>query len=205
MRDRPSIAAVVLAAGASTRLGRPKQLMERRGRTLLRNAVEAARGGGCRPVVVVVGAQAARMRRELEGLDVRIVENHRWRDGLGGSIARGVAELLASEVESLDGVMLLLCDQPDLSAAVVRRVSAAWRKAARSRGPTLAACEYAGTLGPPAVFSRAELPRLAALAGDRGAKAVLLEAGDRIVRVKWERGALDVDRPEDCIDRKRGL
>lgn len=197
MREKPTIAALVLAAGASTRLGRPKQLIERGGRTLLRNAAEAARGAELRPVLVVVGAQAARMRGELAGPELRVVENRRWREGLGSSIARGVTELMAS-VEPLDAVMLLLCDQPNLSAAVLRRLAAAWRRAFQRRGVTMAACEYAGTVGPPAIFARAELPRLAALSGDRGAKSLLLAAGDRLVRVKWEGGAIDVDRPDDC-------
>jgi len=204
MPEEPTIAALILAAGASMRLGQPKQLIVHDGRTLLRNAAQAALGGHCSPVVVVLGARSALMRRELEGLDVRIVEHRGWREGLGSSIGNGVTELLARG-EPPEAVMLLLCDQPGLSAAVVRRLAGAWRRAYRQRGATLAACEYAGTLGPPAIFARAELPGLVALAGDRGAKTILLEAGDRVVRVRWETGAIDVDLPGDCTGGGREL
>lgn len=199
MSKKPSIAALILAAGASTRLGRPKQLIERNGRTLLRNAAEAAQGGGCAPVVVVLGARVARMRRELTGLDVRVLAHRGWREGLGTSIAHGATELLRGDPP--DAVMLLLCDQPRLSAGIVRRLCAEWRRAFRIRGVPMAACEYAGTLGPPAIFSREELPRLSGLRGDRGAKTLLLEAADRVVRVMWEDGAIDVDHPGDCTGR----
>jgi molybdenum cofactor cytidylyltransferase len=204
MPEEPTIAALILAAGASTRLGQPKQLIEHDGRTLLRNAAEAALGGHCRPVVVVLGARSALMRGELEGLEVRVVEHRGWREGLGSSIGNGVTQVLESG-EAPEAMMLLLCDQPGLSAEVVRRLAAAWRRAYRKRGATLAACEYAGTLGPPAIFARAELSRLVALAGDRGAKAILLEAGDRVVRMRWEPGAIDVDLPGDCTSGGREL
>jgi molybdenum cofactor cytidylyltransferase len=195
--EHARIAGLVLAAGGSTRMGRPKQLIERGGRTLVRNAILAALEGGCDPVAVVVGAHAARVRREAAGLEATIIEHRRWREGLGSSIARGLAELRRLSDEP-DAVMLLLCDQPSLAAGVVRRLARAWRRASRRAGTTMAACEYAGTLGTPAVFGRAEFARLAKLAGDRGAQRLLLESAERVARISWEAGATDLDRRGDC-------
>lgn len=192
LRGPATIGALVLAAGGSSRMGRPKQLIEFRGRTLVRNATLAALRGGCRPVWVVLGAHAARVRREVADLEARIVVHRGFRAGLASSIRRGLAELRRG-AESPEAVMLLLCDQPWLSGVVVRRLARAWLRAARHEGITMAACEYSGTLGTPAVFAREEFPRLAALGGDRGAKALLLGSAKRVVRVSWERGAIDLD------------
>ena len=175
-------------------MGRPKQLIEFRGRTLVRNAACAALEGGCNPVWVVVGAHAAEVRRQLADLDVRVVGHRAWRAGLASSIRRGLAVLERSR-ERPDALMLLLCDQPWLSAALVRRLARAWRRAAESSANRMAACAYGGTLGTPAVFPREDFSRLAALEGDRGAQGLLLGAASRVVQVPWERGAIDLDRP----------
>jgi len=189
------IAAVVLAAGASSRLGRPKQLVAFRGRSLLRGAVEAALGAGCSPVVVVLGAQADRMRRELESLEVRAVVNPAWREGMGTSVRAGVHELAAA-AEEIDAAVLTGCDQPGLSAEVLSRLIEAYRGRVDPTA-TMAACAYAGVLGVPALFARGEFGRLATLEGDRGARDLLRERADRVVRVPWPRGAIDVDTPDD--------
>ncbi len=189
------IAAVVLAAGGSSRLGRPKQLVEFGGRSLLRNAVEAAVGGGCDPVVVILGAEAERIRPELEGLAVVAVTNPCWRHGVATSIRRGVAEVeqLCPEVE---GVVLIACDQPLLSPAIIRALIEAHRDCSE-RAAAMVASAYAETLGTPALFGRDHFGSLGQLDGDRGARGLLRESAPRVVTVAWPQGAVDIDRPED--------
>jgi len=185
------IAAVVLAAGESSRLGRPKQLVAFRGRSLTRGAVDAALGGGCSPVIVVLGARAERVRQEIDSRDVRAVVNPEWREGMAGSIRVGLAELEAAAGDA-EAVVLMGCDQPHLSADVLRRLLEAYR-GRNDATATMAACAYAGTLGAPALFAREEFGRLLALGGDRGARDLLRAEADRVVRISWPDGARDVD------------
>ena len=192
-------AAVLLAAGGSRRLGRAKQLVEVEveGASLLRRAARSAIDGGCRPVVVVLGAEVEQMRTEVEDLPLELAINPAWREGLASSIRRGMAALDdRGDACDLDAVLLLGCDQPALDAAVVRRLLEAHR--GRGDSPAgIAACQYADTLGTPAVFGRGLFGRLRQLRGDRGAKALLLAAAAGVVRVPWPEGARDVDRPGD--------
>lgn len=181
------IGAVVLAAGGSRRLGRPKQLVPWRGRPLVRRVARAALAAGCEPVVVVVGARAADVRATLDGLPVEIVVNPHWRRGLAGSIRAGIRRVARRGVTA---AALLVCDQPRLTPAVLRRLIAS------HAGPPsgTAACAYAGTVGVPAIFPRSRFPELLALRGDRGAHRLL---DGRTRSVRWAGGAVDVDRPDD--------
>ena len=185
------IAAVVLAAGESSRLGRPKQLLPRRGRSLLRHAVDCATVAGCEPVVVVLGAGAEEMRGALSGAGARPVVNADWRSGLGSSVRAGVAAL-ASSAAGVRAVLLLACDQPRLEPVVLRRLVAAF-----DRGARIAACGYAGTVGVPALFDRALFDELLALDGREGARSVLRAHAAEVTAVPWPEGAVDVDTPED--------
>src|ERR1700736_3539504 len=90
----PNIGAVILAAGESSRLGQPKQLLQFRGQTLVRRIVDAAREGGCSPIVVVIGSDKDKVAGELERTDAVIVENENWNDGMGTSIRSGVQRLI---------------------------------------------------------------------------------------------------------------
>jgi len=196
------IPAVVLAAGAARRYGCPKQVLLHGGRPLVRVAVEAALGAGCTPVFVVVGAHADVVRRAIEALPVRVVPNPGWDEGMASSIRGGVEQV--SRDPDAKAVLLLPCDLPHVDVDTLRRLLAA----ASVRGePGLmsAACVYAGTVGPPAVFPRSRFARLLALEGDRGAKEILLEDGPQVARIDWPEGALDIDRPVDRPPRGHGL
>lgn len=118
-----SIAAIVLAAGASTRLGagRSKQLLRYQGRTLLRHSVEQALASSCRPVIVVLGAEVERCRRELDGLDVHVAINPEWAEGMGSSIRAGMAAMTAAAADAR-AVVITLCDQPLVGAAFIDRL-----------------------------------------------------------------------------------
>src|SRR5580704_14397123 len=104
-----NIALVLLAAGGSTRMGSPKQLLPYQGRPLIRHAAETALASGCHPVMVVLGSHAAEIRAALEGLDVVVVENTEWEKGIGTSIRAGIS---GAEIMACDGAVLALADQP---------------------------------------------------------------------------------------------
>jgi molybdenum cofactor cytidylyltransferase len=186
------IAALILAAGESARLGRPKQLLPYRGRTLLRHVVECAAAGGCDPVLVVLGARADELLGRLEGTAAHRVLNEAWREGIGSSVRTGVAAVRHRWPDA-SAVLLLTCDQPRITPDLVRRIG---ERFDRAEG-RIVACEYAGTIGVPALFERSLFPELLALSGSTGAKPVLEAHPTDVVRLPWPDGAKDIDRPED--------
>jgi molybdenum cofactor cytidylyltransferase len=182
------VGGVVLAAGGSSRLGRPKQLLLHEGRTLVRRAAEAAVGAGCEPVVVVLGAHGEAVAGELADLPVRTVDNPEWREGMGGSLRVGVRAL-----PEVDAVLVLLCDQLRVDAAHLKALMDTFT---RTHAPIVAS-GYEGARGVPALFSRALLPELEALEADQGARKVIVRDPTRVVEVPLPGGGEDVDTAAD--------
>ena len=201
-----ALGAVVLAAGGSTRLGRPKQLVVHEGRPLVVRAADAARRAGTNPVVVVLGAEADAVRAVLSDLPVVQVMNARWADGMGTSVAEGLRAII-EHAPALRGVLLALADQPLVDHAALGRLLAMWIEADTSAGDggahvTIAAAAYAGTVGVPAVFGRAHFDSLRSLAPEAGAASLLRASGACVLRVSMPEAAMDIDTPVD-LDRLR--
>ncbi|HEU4618885.1 MAG TPA: nucleotidyltransferase family protein [Gammaproteobacteria bacterium] len=191
------LACIVLAAGGSRRLGRPKQLVRWRARPLLVHAVEAAAAACASAPIVVLGADAMRLRgvlRRAKAASV-VVENRAWPEGLAASLRAG----LDAVPLRADAVLVVLADQPHVGAAALRRLVAAWRR----RPGRPAASAYAGRLGVPAILPRTTWRALRALEGDVGARRVLASA-PRITAVAMPEAELDVDLPEDLTRLSRG-
>jgi CTP:molybdopterin cytidylyltransferase MocA len=179
-----SIPAVILAAGASRRLGRPKQLVLLGGESLLRRTVRAALAG-CAPVLVVLGCRAGEMAANLAGLPVTLVRNDAWEEGMAASIRAGIRAL----PEGAEAVMFLVCDQVAVDGALVGRLL----DVQRAEPGKVIACAYAGARGTPAVFPARCFRQLLELRGDRGARGLLEDA----LLVPFPGGAEDVDLPAD--------
>jgi molybdenum cofactor cytidylyltransferase len=193
MKDTtPRIGLVLLAAGGSSRLGRPKQLLVFQGRTLLRRAAEEALAAGCHPVVIVLGAYADRLTREIADLPVLIAHNLAWRTGMGASIRTGV-EVLTGSGLAVDGVVIAVCDQPFCDASVIHRLLAGHRRGEQR----IIAASYAGVYGVPALFDATLVPELLALDGQEGARRVIENHRETILAVPFDAGAVDIDSPED--------
>ena len=186
------IGAVILAAGGSARLGRPKQLLILDGETLLRRIARGAVEAAASPVIVVLGAVLGPCRATLEGLDVRVLENPAWREGLATSLAAGVAAL-----GEVDGAMLLLCDQPGITPAALRRLVAAFTD------DRIVASGYAGTVGTPAIFPSAHFPALRELTGDAGAKRLLQRPEQELIVVDLPEAVVDIDSAGDWEEFRR--
>jgi molybdenum cofactor cytidylyltransferase len=184
-----NIGAVVLAAGGSTRLGKPKQLLTFRGETLISRVVRAAAEAGCDPVVVVVGEIGDAIRQAIDGTGATIVENADWQSGLGTSIRRGLGEM----ARSIDAVLLLTCDQPFVDRGVIAALIAAQEET----GKPIVASSYANTLGVPALFQRSCFKALLALPDDSGAKKLIEDQAADVASIPFEAGAIDIDTPED--------
>ena len=186
------VGAVILAAGSSSRLGTPKQLLQFRGRSLLRNAALAAIGATCAPVVVVTGANAELAANEVDGLAVHVERNARWESGMGSSVSAGIARLLEAD-PAVAAVVVLLCDQPLVSADLIGTLIAAHH----ATGSTVVASSYAGSLGVPALFGRELFDELSHLDGAAGAKVVIARHASEAHFVPFPDGEMDVDTPED--------
>lgn len=186
------IGAVVLAAGSSSRMGAPKQILKFRGQSLLRRAALAALNASCSPVVVVTGAHATASRRELEGLDVIETFNAQWATGMPSSIRSGVECLLDVDGD-VSAVILLLCDQPHVTAEVISRLAATHR---RTNAPLIAS-SYGDTFGVPALFSRSLFGELVSIHGAGGAKHVIEKHHAAAQFVAFPGGEVDIDTPSD--------
>jgi len=187
-----SIGGVVLAAGSSSRMGRPKQALQYCGQSLLRRASLAALGGGCSPVIVVTGAHAEPSRAELNGLQVREVFNPQWQTGIASSIRTGLDGLLAANPNAAAAVFLL-CDQPRVTADVISGLIAAHRGSQR---PVIAS-SYGESFGVPALFGRSLFAQLVRLEGIAGAKHVIEENASDAQFLPFPDGEVDVDTPND--------
>ena len=181
----------MLAAGGSSRLGHPKQLVEFRGVPLVRRAADAALASGALPVVVVVGADAARVAAAVHDLEGLIVcENPDWKSGMASSLVAGLNAV--QEMGAVDGVLFLLVDQPLISTENLATLIQSF-----AAGNRLVAASYDGVVGVPAVVGREYFRELMSLSGDRGAGQWLRAQGDRVHTINVADAALDVDTPAD--------
>lgn len=191
------VAAVVLAAGSARRFGSSKLLALLDGVPVVRRTVERALASRVDAVLVVTGADGAAVGEALAGLPVRLVPNPRWESGMGTSLAAGIAALPAEAT----GAVILLGDQPTVEPAVIDAVVSAH---ARSGLPVVTS-RYRGEHGHPVLFDRAVFAELEALAGDRGARAVVERDSSRVEVVAVDRTApADVDTPADLARVARG-
>ncbi len=173
-------------------MGTPKQLLLYQGRSLLRHSAEVAAASRCRSVAVVLGASAGLLRNAVSQLSVRVVENEQWAEGISSSIRSGIEALNAGSQE-LEAVVLMLCDQPFVSAQNINKLVETYSLT----GQPIVASEYEGTLGVPALFSRRLFSELASLRGDRGAKEIIRKYSQCVARIPFPEGAADIDTPED--------
>ena len=180
------VGAVILAAGASKRLGQSKQLLMLGCETLLERAVRVAHAAGCSPVVVVLGAFAEVIKAGCELDDAVVVVNEDWAEGMGSSVRTGVGAL-----QDLDGCVVMTCDMPVVTAGHLRALMSS---------EEVTASFYSGKKGVPAYFPVETFQSLMELRGDSGAKHLLRSARS----VELIGGELDVDTMED-LARARAL
>lgn len=182
---------VVLAAGASTRFGSAKQLVRVNGRPLMHSIVSRAVELAGHSVTVVLGANAGELAPLLKHSPASVAVNREWSEGIASSIREGLRHTPAAA----DAVLFMLADQPAVTTEDLRRLAGAWR-----RNPNaIAAAQYGGTTGVPAIFPRWCFRELGELRGDRGAQRVIQRHVDRLVRLPMPGAEVDIDRPEDLL------
>lgn len=183
--------AIVLAAGASSRFGSPKQLVRIAGRPLLHSVVTRAAEITGNALIVVLGSGADQLAPLLRHSPGSVVINQHWREGIASSIRAAVGRLPGS----CTGALLLLADQACVTADDLKRLAGTWRKQPQH----IAAALYAGTTGAPAIFPRSAFADLAGLRGDSGAQSLLRRHADRVLRVPMPAAAFDLNTPEDLL------
>jgi molybdenum cofactor cytidylyltransferase len=192
----PGIAAILLAAGASRRMGANKMLLDVDGETMVRRAARRALDAGCAPLVVVTGHQAADVRAALAGLDVQFAESPDPLGPTSGSLHAGLRALGATA----DAAMVLLADMVEVTTPMLRALIADLTDA----DAPLAVSRYGGVLAPPLLFRRALWPELLAWTGEGCGKAVAQAHLTEAVVHDWPAEALhDVDTPADYLTAQR--
>lgn len=183
------LVAVVLAAGGSARLGRPKQLLTREGETLVHRAARLACASGAARVLVIVGAYANEVTAAVHDLPVECLVNARWGEGLAGSV-RIAVDALAPHA---DATLFLTCDQPALEVTYLQ----ALRDASRRAPSGSAATRFGDRVGVPAVVAPTMLRAALAMQGDRGLRDALNAAGADVIACDAPDLGVDIDTPED--------
>jgi molybdenum cofactor cytidylyltransferase len=205
-----TIGIIILAAGSSSRLGEPKQLLSYQHKSLLARSIEAAQNTGDGKVLVILGDKHEAIAVDIAPLGVDVLYNAAWEEGMSSSIRAGLSALLTGQAAAdtphdlnaavtlamnndLEGVILTVCDQPFLTSAVLQ----ALLDKAKHSGKSIVASAYKNTLGSPVYFAKQHFSDLLALKGAEGARMLLRKYETQVVSVPFEKGEIDIDTIED--------
>ena len=185
-------AIVVLAAGMSSRLGSPKQLLTYHGKSLIQHAINIALQTTMRPVIAVVGSNSIAARKEIENMNVEIIENKEWEEGIASSIRCGLGHVQKMN-NNVDGIIFMVCDQPFISTKLLDTLLTEQNKT----GLPIVASSYGNTIGVPALFHKIFFKELMELKGDTGARKLIRQHEGRVTSVAFAEGIIDIDTKKD--------
>lgn len=183
---------MILAAGSSSRLGRPKQLLPFNGKSLLEHAVDAANDSIAEPVIVVLGANAEKLEKEIIEKKVHIEENKEWQEGMASSVRCGITALMRI-APAADAAIIMVCDQPFVSSELLNELIAHQK----NTGKLIVTSQYENAVGPPALFYKTIFPELLKLKGDAGARKIIEQRKGDIATVSFMKGSIDIDTEAD--------
>lgn len=189
---KSDIGVVILAAGNSSRMGSPKQVLRIKGESLLQRAARAAIRSQASPVVVVLGAYRRQIIRDLDDLPVEIVINPDWKKGMGSSIRSGLSHLL-EKAPDLKACIIMAADQPFLTRFLLNNLIQQFRYSNKQ----IIASEYNNTFGIPVLFERSMFDELIALPDKEGAKRIIIDNRTKMSSLPFPMGSFDIDTKED--------
>jgi molybdenum cofactor cytidylyltransferase len=192
MTEKHSFGIIILAAGNSSRLGKPKQFLQFQGKSLIRHVAESCISAGDGTVVVVTGAEKERIETELKHLPIIYAHNSAWQDGMASSIVAGLNRLLA-RIPKVQNVIIAVSDQPFISGAIFQDLL----KTAGEKEAGIIASSYDHVVGTPVLFSGKYFPELLALRGAEGAKKFLKNFNSDLMTIDFPMGKIDIDTTED--------
>jgi len=195
--SEPNLPAIILAAGASKRMGYPKQLLDFQGKTFLQHAIDTVHAASFTPIIVVLGAFYETIFPTLSTYKdrIHILHNPKWETGMGGSLQIGASFLLQNYPDS-KGILCVLCDQPLIDSSHLRKLFTDWY----DQKGLIIATQYSGTKGVPVVFDQQYLTQLAELTGAVGARHLIIQNEKDVWAINYETAARDIDTP-DAYDR----
>ncbi len=183
---------IILAAGASTRLGQPKQLLPYKGTTLLQHSIQAAINSIASHIIVVLGACEQQIRIETEWHTAQVISNNEWHEGMASSIRCGINELTRTN-PSTNGVIIMLCDQPFVTTDLLNELMTTHK----ATGKAIIGSQYNHIVGVPAFFQKNIFPELLQLTGDTGAHSIIQSHPENIAVIPFSKGSIDIDTPAD--------
>jgi molybdenum cofactor cytidylyltransferase len=186
---------LILAAGSSSRMGRPKQLLEFEGSTLLGHITKIASISNLGPIVVVLGANQELIKNSLDLKQFTSVINENWKEGMASSIVMGIG-FIKEKYPEVDGVIIAVGDQPHISEDLLNQLLETQNA---TRLP-IAACSYTGVIGTPALFHQSVFPELMTLKGDIGAKKIMENRIQDVVTINFDQGIIDIDTEKEYQD-----
>ena len=187
-----NLAVIILAAGNSSRLGSPKQLLPYAEKTLLQHAIDNAKASSANHVIVVLGSRKTLIETKIDLDEIFIVENLNWESGISSSIKAGLNALKDISTET-DAIILMACDQPFADAEILKTLV---QEQARS-GKAIVGCSYDSTKGIPALFHKSIISELLSLEGDTGAKKLFEKYKEEASFISFQDGGIDIDTSED--------
>lgn len=179
---------IILAAGASSRLGQPKQLLPYVDNTLLHHSIQVAIDSMADTVIVVLGAHAEQIEKEIDSHLTSIVVNHNWQEGMASSIKCGINALIET-IPQTESAILMLCDQPHVTTTLLNNLITTHHKT----GKAIVASSYNNTAGAPALFHKSIFPELLQLNGDVGARAIIKQRSNDVEVIEFPKGNIDID------------
>lgn len=187
MTQHPRLSVVILAAGASRRLGHPKQLVKYKGEPLIQRAIQSAEAISPHEILVITGADVEAVQTEVRKTNAQSVNNPDWNEGMGTSIAKGAQSIDGKS----QGLMILLCDQWRIGPEDLQLLVKTWHKDPRQ----IICSATADRCGPPIIFPAGCLQDLSMLTGDHGAHSVMDRHQQLVSRVTLKNAAFDLDTP----------
>ncbi|WPO78419.1 nucleotidyltransferase family protein [Flavobacterium sp. KACC 22761] len=183
---------IILAAGNSSRLGQPKQLLGYKDSTLLKNTIAEASLVSDVKIIVVTGANNQLIEEELDPSRIKISFNPDWESGMSSSIINGLKKLLTLYPD-YENCIFAVCDQPYVSSLIFEHLIEEHHKT----GKGIVASAYSETLGTPVLFKKKYFNELLELKGQEGAKKIISKFSDDVVSVSFEKGNIDIDTEDD--------
>lgn len=183
---------IILAAGSSSRLGRPKQLLDYKGKTLLQTVINEALETSCRPVIVVLGANAKEIASQHQNDQVNFVINESWENGMASSIAVGLSSMVDNNTE-VENIIISVSDQVFIKMSNFNHLI----EKQKETGKNIVASTYAETIGTPVLFYKHYFDALLSLKGAEGAKKILKQYPQDVETVVFEQGEIDIDTEID--------
>jgi molybdenum cofactor cytidylyltransferase len=185
-------AIILLAAGSSSRLGKPKQLLRFHGKSLIRHIISIARQSEADEIIVVLGANHELILQEISDLNIRVVINHHWQEGIASSIRAGL-EFLQQLSPSAESAIFAVCDQPFVSTELLNGIMATQRETKK----LIVSSAYENTMGTPVLFHKDLFQELLALKGDSGAKKIILQHKSEVATIPFASGNIDIDTNDE--------